>query len=108
MHARAVVIAVVVARRAVLSLIAVLNPVRIHERNHQKLNVLAQPSSLLIVCQHCLYRTLQHIAGHHLAGVVPRSQQHAIARLRRDATQAQLLHLAPLARDCKLAFLHKW
>ena len=70
-----------VARLAVLALVAVLDTVLVHKRNRHHFHILTQPSPVGSIGQDGFEKPLQTIAGHHLAGVMSAGQQNAVLRL---------------------------
>src|SRR5262249_4473398 len=91
------VVAVVVARLAVLPLVAVLDAVFVHQRNDEELDVPAQPLAGRRVSQDFFNDALQDVAGHHLAGVVPAGQGDTVSGLAVGATHKEQLDVPALA-----------
>lgn len=107
MYACAAIIPVMVPRRTVLALVSILGPVLIYKRDHQKLNILAQPGALLVIRQNRFDEAFYHVIWHHLTGVVPRRQQYTVTRRMLDAADTQFLHAAPLACHGQLTLFQK-
>ena len=76
MYALTCIIPIMVARAAILTLIAILDAVFVHEWNYSEVDVCPQPSACTVVSQHLFQKSFQLEACDAFAGVMPRRQQY--------------------------------